>query len=296
LDNLTHTLVGACLAESGLKRRTALGAATLMIGANFPDIDVVAVPLGVGLEWRRGITHGFLALAVLPFVLAGIMLLWDKHVRRRRDPGAVPAVYSQLVVLAGVAIATHPTLDFMNTYGMRWLMPFQDRWYYADGLFIVDFWLLVALAMGYVWSRRARSPIPARGALVFLTAYTMLMLSVTGLVRQRVAAGFPGHPMLVEPNPIVPWGRDVLLEDSAGYRFGRASLVGPIWIAPQLTPKLDTGVVVARARELPEVRRFLRWARFPMYRVSEKGGRMTVWVGDARYDGADWASISVTLP
>src|SRR3954462_13884214 len=54
MDNLTHTLVGAALAEAGLKRRTALASATLMIGANFPDIDVVAVPLDHGIEWRRG--------------------------------------------------------------------------------------------------------------------------------------------------------------------------------------------------------------------------------------------------
>ena len=71
----TVSLVGLALAESGLKRRTSLATATLLIGANFPDIDVVAVPLGAGFQYRRGITHGFLALALLPFVLAGIMLL-----------------------------------------------------------------------------------------------------------------------------------------------------------------------------------------------------------------------------
>ena len=42
-------MVGAALAEAGLKRRTPLASATLMIGANFPDIDVVAVPLGMGV-------------------------------------------------------------------------------------------------------------------------------------------------------------------------------------------------------------------------------------------------------
>src|SRR5262245_58833426 len=110
MDNLTHTLVGAALAESGLKKRTALGAATLMIGANFPDIDVVMYPFGHGIAWRRGITHGFLALAILPFVLAGIMLLWDRRVRRRRDPSSPPADYRQLALLSAIAIATHPTL------------------------------------------------------------------------------------------------------------------------------------------------------------------------------------------
>src|SRR5687767_10898512 len=66
MDNVCHTLVGAALAEAGLKRKTALGTATLMIAANFPDIDVIAVPLGHSLGFRRGITHGLPALALMP--------------------------------------------------------------------------------------------------------------------------------------------------------------------------------------------------------------------------------------
>ena len=54
MDNLCHTLVGAALAETGLKRRTRLGAATLMIGANFPDVDVATVPFGRAIGMRRG--------------------------------------------------------------------------------------------------------------------------------------------------------------------------------------------------------------------------------------------------
>src|SRR5687768_6726831 len=136
MDNITHTLVGAALAEAGLKKRTALGAATLMIGANFPDIDVAGLLFPNSIDFRRGITHGFPALAILPFVLAGLMLLYDKHVRRRRNPELEPADFRQLCVLSAVSIWTHPTLDFMNSYGMRWLMPMVNEWFYADGLFI----------------------------------------------------------------------------------------------------------------------------------------------------------------
>src|SRR5258705_306476 len=198
MDNITHTLVGAALAEAGLKRRTALGAATLMIGANFPDIDVIAVPLGMGIEWRRGTTHGFLALAVLPFVLAGIMLLWDRRVRLRRNPGATPADARQLLLLSAIAIATHPTLDFMNTYGIRWLMPFRDQWFYADGLFIIDFWILVGLAVAVFWSRREKSTRPARVALAGLATYVVIMLAVTSAGRARGAEEVPGRRFIVQ--------------------------------------------------------------------------------------------------
>jgi len=301
MDNITHTLVGACLAEAGLKRRTALGAATLMIGANFPDIDVVAVPLGVGLEWRRGITHGFLALAILPFVLAGIMMLWDARVRRRRNPTAVPADYRQLVILSAISIATHPTLDFMNEYGMRWLMPFVDKWFYADGLFIVDLWLFVMLALGVYLARRTRSTLPARAGLAGVAAYVTGMLLVTGAGRAQVKAGYPGHRFMVTPNPVVPWRRDVLVEEADAYRFGSYSVSGGLRMSAQSLPKEypPGDAAIEQAKRIPRVARYLGWARFPMYVVTRegiRGSRTQVLVADARYEGAAWASVEVTLP
>ena len=113
MDNICHTLVGAALAESGLKRRTALGSATLMIAANFPDIDVIAVPLGHSLGFRRGVTHGLPALVVLPLVLTLMMLGWHRW-RRGERPHA-----GWLLALSVIGMVTHPFLDWMNTYNMR---------------------------------------------------------------------------------------------------------------------------------------------------------------------------------
>ena len=306
MDNITHTLVGAALAEAGLKRRTALGAATLMIGANFPDIDVIAVPLGMGIEWRRGATHGFLAIAILPFLLAGIMSLWDRHVRRRQEPNATPADYRQLTILSAIAIATHPTLDFMNTYGVRWLMPFENKWFYADGLFIVDLWVFTALLVGTLWSRRAKSSRPARVALAAVAIYITGMLVITGVGRMAVASKYPGKRFMVEPNGSIPWRRDVLLEEQAAYRMGTYSLFGELRMGPQAWPKVShSGMpvtdgegepAIARVREVRKARDFLRWARFPMYNVVRDGNRTVVWISDARYEGAGWASVEVTLP
>src|ERR671911_280763 len=84
IDPLCHTLVGAALARSGLAKRTALGATALVVGANLPDIDVLAYFGGPGadLEWRRGWTHGVLALLILPWLLAGGLLM----LHRMRPP------------------------------------------------------------------------------------------------------------------------------------------------------------------------------------------------------------------
>ena len=69
MDNLCHTLAGAALGEAGLKHKTALGVATLIIASNLPDIDVAVFATDtLAMSFRRGWTHGVLSMAVLPAV------------------------------------------------------------------------------------------------------------------------------------------------------------------------------------------------------------------------------------
>lgn len=300
MDNLTHTLVGAALAEAGLKRRTALASATLMIGANFPDIDVAGLVSPNSIDIRRGVTHGFPALVVLPFVLAWLVRLYDRRVRLRRDPGATPADFRQLVLLSAVSIWTHPTLDFMNTYGMRWLMPIVNRWFYADGLFILDIWLFSGLLMAVLLSRRLRSERPARLMLGATAVYIIGMLGVTELGRRAVAQVHRSSHVLVAPTAVVPWHRDLLVQEDGVYRTGRYSAFGsvrldgpPIVIGDTLDP------AIAAARQAPEAAGFMNWTRFPFYRVDRGGGETRVRIADARYvgeSGRGWASVEVRLP
>lgn len=299
LDNLTHTLVGAALAEAGLKKRTALASAALMIGANFPDIDVAGLACPNSIDFRRGITHGLPAHVVLPFVLAGLLLLYDRWVRRRRNPSLEPADPRQLVLLSAVSIATHPALDFMNTYGMRWLMPVVNKWYYADALFIIDLWIWIALILAVVWARRARSARPARVALAGLALYVMAMLGITSAGRARVAGETGASHFMVAPTPLVPWRRDVVIERPGQYRFGMYTLFGGLMMSERTIAIGDADPAVARARAAPEVQGFLNWARFPFYRVSRDDGATVVRIVDARYGGEGsrgFATAEVRLP
>lgn len=161
MDPLTHTFLGAVLADTGLRRRTALAGATLIIGANLPDVDVLAYVHGpdAALGFRRGWTHGVLALVVLPVLLTLAMLAVDRWRRRRGGPGP-PADPRQLFLLSAIGVASHPLLDWLNTYGVRVLMPFDGRWLYGDALYIVDPWVWLAfggtLFLLHSGSRRAR--------------------------------------------------------------------------------------------------------------------------------------------
>jgi inner membrane protein len=158
MDPLTHTLVGANLAATRLGATTRLAAAALVVGANLPDVDAVLYFTGhddLARGFRRGWTHGILALVVLPIVLTALLLLWD---RLRPDPArrASPAA---LLMLSSLAILTHPTLDWLNTYGMRWLMPFDGRWTYGDAVFIMDPLLWTVLGAGWLAARRPTLPL-----------------------------------------------------------------------------------------------------------------------------------------
>src|SRR3546814_7730467 len=84
MDNLTHSLAGAMLGQMGLKRRTGLAMPTLILAANLPDIDAGCAVYGIeSLAMRRGITHGPVALLVLPLLLWAAMLAFDRWQTRR---------------------------------------------------------------------------------------------------------------------------------------------------------------------------------------------------------------------
>lgn len=177
MDPIAHTLTGAALAGAGLRKITPLATATLILGANAPDIDAVLMFAGdyMDLAHRRGLTHGIPALVVLTFALTGLMLLWDRHVRLRFNPGALPVRAGPLLLVAAIGVISHPVLDWLNNYGLRWLMPFDDRWSYGDALFIIDPWVWLSLGgvCFLLWSRH-RAALIAWGAFWLVTSWIIL--------------------------------------------------------------------------------------------------------------------------
>jgi inner membrane protein len=306
------------MSRSGLGRRTALGTATLLIGANLPDVDVLAYLDGpaADLSFRRGWTHGVPALVVLPFVLTGLVLLFDRLVRRVGRAVLPSAVRPrQVLLLATIAILSHPILDTLNTYGVRWLMPLAGDWYYGDTLFIVDPWLWLVLAVGVLASRRPQggrhhdpgATRPARVALGVGLAYVIAMAVTGGIARgiarrELAAAGGPVERLMVAPRPISPFARQVVAAQGSSYRVGTFR-----WLAtPHVDPAslrsfprpLPGDPLIAAALEQQLGRRFLGWARFPTVQADTNGaGQVLIHLIDLRYaDRAGSGFGSVTLP
>ncbi len=304
MDNLTHTLVGITLGKAGLARRTPMAMAALVIGANLPDVDIIGLFFGQNLGFRRGITHGVLALAVWPFILTGLLLAWDRY-RRRRDPGRPQPIAGQLLLVSAVALSSHPLLDWLNSYGMRWLMPFNGTWFYGDTWFIIDPWVLGTLLF-VLWLGAARPGHPPRTApaqvgLGVLAVYAvgMWLGSWAGerMVRRELAAlGFAEpRAVMVAPVPINPFVRDVLVDDGRVYR--RTTLVpGRPFALPAdavIEPGLDAVDLAAVAAD-PQGAQFLNWARFPFARVEQAGDTTLVMLDEARYTGATGRSFAHT--
>ena len=311
--------MGACLARSGLGRRTTLGTATLLIGANLPDIDVLAYLDGPGadLAFRRGWTHGIPALIVLPFLLTGAMLLLDRATRRVGRAGLPSGVVPREVLrLSAVSILTHPILDTLNTYGVRWLMPFAGRWFYGDTLFIVDPWMWLVLAMGLVVGRRQRTARgfgdrgarPARIALGVAAAYVfgMALLGVTARnIARRELDTDAGRvdQLMVAPRLLTPLVRQVVAAQGDSYRLSTFRWLGRPHIDPGSERRFarprrdDPALAAARTTSLGS--RFLVWARFPMVQV-EPGpdGGSLIHLIDLRYAdraGAGFGSVTVAV-
>ncbi|MFZ4734594.1 MAG: metal-dependent hydrolase [Bradymonadia bacterium] len=195
MDNLTHGLAGAALAEAVLRfgpgplrartpealtERRGLYLLTSVVANNAPDLDLVLspllpAPLGY-LMHHRGHTHtlGFLPLQLV--VVLGLVALWPSLRRRLRDD---PGARWGALLLAGLGLGVHLGLDALNSYGVHPFWPFHGRWSYGDLVFIVE--PVLWAAFGAPVAALARGRI-GRGSLLALMVGVPVAAGAFGLV------------------------------------------------------------------------------------------------------------------
>jgi len=157
MDNLTHSLVGLTAAKAGLEKLSP-GATTLcVLAANAPDSDIFVLAFGDRwsfLQHHRGITHAIVGVSclavVLPLVFYGVDRVWSRY----KDQ--LPRTNLKGLLIASlITSATHPILDWTNNYGIRWFLPWSEKWSYGDFVFIVDpyLWLILGGAVFLLTAR-----------------------------------------------------------------------------------------------------------------------------------------------
>ncbi|MCM8556354.1 metal-dependent hydrolase [Sphingomicrobium sediminis] len=281
MDNITHSLAGALLGQMGLKRLTARAMPTLIIAANLPDIDALTLILGGNehLAHRRGITHGPIAMVVLPIILTGLVLLYDKW-----RPAKETVKPGWILACAFIGCLSHPALDWLNVYGIRFLEPFSDEWYAGDTLFIIDIWVWLALLGGIHFSRGIekrggrRFGFPAALSFILISAYIVGNGWLTGQAetqsREIVGKQYRIIPerVVAAPVPFEFWRREIYWRGGYLYGSGEYGFPDGALLTGRPEPISFDHPALAAARDRDDVEAYLFWSRMPV--VVEKDGRV----------------------
>src|SRR5687767_12724521 len=191
MDNITHSLVGLTAARAGLEKLSPGATLLCVIATNSPDSDIAVLAFGdrwTYLQNHRGLTHAvvgvlFLAL-IVPLLFYAADLAWSRF--RKRPPSVK---LKGLMIASFVASATHPLLDWTNNYGIRFWLPWSEKWSYGDLVYIVDpyMWLMLGGASFLLTQKGMSQKIVWGGIAAILTA----------LILFSPRSGSLSNPMLI---------------------------------------------------------------------------------------------------
>ena len=274
MDNLTHSLVGLTAAKAGLDKLSPGATSLCVIAANAPDSDIVVLAFGdrwTFLHHHRGITHaivGVIGLAViLPLIFYGVDRLRSRH--KAESP---KTKLKGLMIASFIASATHPLLDWTNNYGIRFFLPWSQKWSYGDLVFIVD---------PYIWLVLGGTAFLLTAKTTFLKVIWGVLAAVTTflVVASPRSGGLP-YPRLIALLWIVAiivfivlsikgarerWGRNIAYVAIAfvlcywsflGFAHSRAVARGHEEAAKMATANGET---VARLAAMPRLANPFRW-------------------------------------
>jgi inner membrane protein len=278
MDNLTHSLTGLILSRAGLNRFYPRATLVLIVSANIPDIDILAIARGplYYFEQHRGITHSLATLPVMALLSALVACAFGRTMR-----GWLAAWG-----LAIIGVASHLLLDWTNTYGIRLLFPFSSRWFHLDliNLFDLIIWAVLLLGwLGPMVSRLVSSEIGAksgagRGMAIFALSFFLIYDFGRLLSHQRAieilnsrlyrdgpptrVAAFPSAG--VSPLEWMGWIErpEFVMHFLVNVRQEFDPAAGTIIYNPPPSPAIDA------ASQAPPVQVFLRFSQYQLWSVS----------------------------
>jgi inner membrane protein len=290
VDPVTHGVVGTLLAETGLRQRYGRQATLALAGGAWvPDIDVFwSWGRGVAaLETHRGFTHSLVGGALLALGLAALIRPLGSERR-----------WAPLVGLAALGVfAGHLFLDLVTSFGIQLFLPFSRARPAWDWLFIIDLWFTLPLLAALVAARLARRPALARAGCAYLVLYLAVAATAhaAALAQTRQAAARADLPVrgfaaLPQPPSLRHWLG--LAETADGYAIGRVDVLSPGQLVLDRVPREPDSMAlrdtIGQVGELPPVRTYLWFARFPVATVRDGGDHRVVEFRDLRFTTVGW--------
>jgi membrane-bound metal-dependent hydrolase YbcI (DUF457 family) len=270
--NSTHSFVALAIAKTGPETWVRHATLTAVIASNLPDVDSVAGFWGtaVYLEQHRGITHSLIGIPVLAMLLAAAMYIFSGN-------------FWKTYAIALIAMATHPALDYLNPYGLRPFLPWNDAWYYGDYLSIIDLYLDAALLLGLVagWRFPYRKKLAAFASLLLAVAY----IGFRADMHSRAAAQV--HDLekwaVLPTSSATTWN----VISSTGTHLSSTDICAVPCTRPDSeivqTDSAADSEIVRQAATANTAQALLRFARFPVTHVQQTGSTYRVTFFDFRF-------------
>jgi inner membrane protein len=275
MDNVTHSLTGLALSRAGLDRFSPKSVWLLILSANAPDIDIAAAPQGAFryLQIHRGYTHSLLGLPIMALM---VVLVVAGASRQK-----LPWLRAWLLCVAG--LASHLLLDWTNSYGVRFFLPFSSRWFHLDWNSLYDISILLVLAFATIWpifSRLVTREIGERrgstGRAVAIFALTFFLLfdlgrailhnRVVSQLNSRLYDGAPPQQAAALPDAFSPFEWTSVVETTGNYQLSRVHALSQPDPADAVTfYKPAQSRSLENARSIDPFRYFLYFARFPVW-------------------------------
>lgn len=314
MEPVTHGLTSIALSRAGLNRVSRRATAILLVSGYVNDLDWLSLLGGppMMLAYRRVPGHSLLGAAVLALLVAAVFWWFG-----RRHPTA-PLRFPRVLLLSLVGVGSHLLLDLPNRYGCQLLWPFSDRWFLWGIVESVDPWPLVILLLGILLpalfrlvseeiGARDRAPRGKRAAIIALSLVTLYFAGrawgkarAEELLRARMYYGEAPVAVAAYAQPVSPFRWHGVVEtENAVYEL-EVPIAGRIPFDPErgITHfKPDPSPALEAAQQTPTVRQFLRFARFPIARVSRQPEGYQVEVRDVRFHGdpTRWGGFAAAI-
>lgn len=283
MDTITHGIIGVLGSKTGFSQRNGrIAAIAFLVGAIFPDIDIIVSFFGpeFGLRYHRGITHSLIAAPIFSLLIAAIIYRITSVKR-----------FALLSALVGLGIYSHIFFDLITSYGTVIFDPISLKRYSWNLVFIIDPFITIPVILGLVlcWKVSKRAWAISTSVFIFMAVYLMLNLCVR-LIYEEKLKGFAATNSIsikkstVYPRPLAPFfWMGVIETDDAFYRLDY-SILRKDPVKSDKIAKIKTNIFIDRANYLMVTSLFKWFADYPIADYSEINGEHIVGYYDLRFN------------
>ncbi|MGH7900167.1 MAG: metal-dependent hydrolase, partial [Thermodesulfobacteriota bacterium] len=203
MDTITHGLIGVIGSRAGFSQRAGrIATISFLIGALFPDLDIVVSLLGpaYSLKYHRGITHSIIAAPLFSFLIAAVIYRLSAYKNLK-----------SLFLMVALGIYSHILFDLITSYGTLLFYPLSVNRYSWNLVFIIDPFISLSVLLGLVLCWRMRDKAFTISAIVLsILAFYLIICLCIKLAHEDRLKGFSEINMLavkrstIYPKPLSP--------------------------------------------------------------------------------------------